>query len=165
MARVPKKKVVFIPNGERITLILIGALFATVGAVILFVLGKAIHGYLRTSDLVSVDAQILKVEYVPGRSRRSDADTIAEYSYSYEGASYRSSNVSLFRSSGLAYDDLKSAHDSGRPHRVWIDPDSPSYAVIDREWDGTKFLFVLPFILVFGGFGGYFVFLGCRGKR
>jgi hypothetical protein len=47
MARAPKKKVVLIPNGERFTLNLIGALFATVGVVILFVLGKAIHGYLR----------------------------------------------------------------------------------------------------------------------
>ena len=59
----------------------------------------------------------------------------------------------------------KSAHDTSSNHRVWIDPDHPSYAVIDREWDGTKFLFALPFIVVFGGFGGYVIFIGCRGTR
>jgi hypothetical protein len=165
MARAPKKKVVLIPNGERFTLNLIGALFATVGVVILFVLGKAIHGYLRTADLVSVEARILKVEYVPGRGYGSNSNTIAEYSYSYDGASYRSSNVSLFRSSGFAYGELKSAHETGRTHPVWIDPDSPSYAVINREWHGLKVLFVLPFIFVFGGLGGYLISLGCRGTR
>ena len=58
MARAPKKKVVLIPNGERFTLIGFEALFAAVGVVILSILGVAIHGYLRTADLVSVEASI-----------------------------------------------------------------------------------------------------------
>ena len=161
MARTPKKKVVIIPKGERATLIVIGALFATVGVLLLFMLGKAVHGYLRTADLVSVEARILKVELGRGRF----LSISAEYSYDYEAKTYRSSNVSLFRSSRRLYDALKSAHDTGRPHRVWIDPDSPSYAVINREWHGLKVLFFLPFIFVFGSLGGYLISLGCRGKR
>jgi hypothetical protein len=161
VARVQKKKAVIIPTGERATLIVIGALFATVGVLLLFVLGKAFHGYLRTADLVSAEARILKVELERGKNRSISA----EYSYDCEGTTYRSTNVSLFRSSHTLYDALKSAHDTGRPHRVWVDPDSPSYAVIDREWDGSQFLFVSPFIVVFGGLGGYLVSLGCRGKR
>lgn len=161
MARPPKKKVILIPKGERFTLIGFGALFAAVGVVILSSLGVAIHGYLRTADLVSAEARILKID----RGRGKVLSISADYSYDYDGTTYRSSNVALFRNRTPIYEALRSAHDSGRTHRVWIDPASPSYAVIDREWDGSKFLFILPFIVVFGGFGSYLIFLGCRGTR
>ncbi|MCW1923174.1 DUF3592 domain-containing protein [Luteolibacter arcticus] len=163
MARALKRKtVITIPRNERFITIALGGLFLTIGAVVpggLMV--KSIRGYLRTSDEVSVEARILKLE----RSRGRRASTIAEYSYRYHGEGYRSTNVALFRDSSDLYQNLKTAHESGTTVRAWIDPDHPSYAVIDREWKWSK----IPLAMIlFGGFAGvgcHLIYCGWRGHR
>jgi len=154
MARASKKKAGPLPENERFILLVLGWAFL-ISATVLpgILLAKAVRGYLRTNSRVSVEAKILALDQVGTRRHRS---TRVEYSYRYLGKDYVGDGVSLFGESGSLYWRLSEARNGGEPIRVWIDPDVPSFTVIDRDWHWST---MLPAAVACGGFSalGFYV--------
>lgn len=122
-------------------------------------LGRSIRGYLRTQAEVSVEATIQKLEYIGGKG----SHTRVEYTYSHGGQNHVGTEVSLFGESGGLYPSLKAAHEGKQPIRVWIDPDDPSFAVIERCWQWGKILLGVPLFGAFAAVGVILIRCAWRG--
>lgn len=99
----------------------------------------------------------------------------ATYHYRYQGQPYRSERVSFFSGSDNidsfhrdVYDELKKYRvsqaefddqDSGtKTFRCYVDPSTPTNAVLYRNYRWQLQLFKMPFSILFGSFGAAFVF-------
>lgn len=109
----------------------------------------------------SVNAEL--ISYDLDSSRSSDTTTykaMATYSYQYLGVSYTSRQVGFSK----GYDNISSYHHdmhqrlaqisrNSEPFQVWVNPDQPTDAVIDRDIRWASLLFGSIFLLLFGGVG------------
>jgi hypothetical protein len=112
-----------------------------------------LYGYWRTRDKVTVAAHLQSVELK--RVNRHRCETVARYEYQVGERHFVGSEVSLFRYTDDFYEPLSVALKSNKPIRVFIDPQHPDFAVIDRSFSEWPILVVTPFSLMLIGFGSY----------
>ena len=84
----------------------------------------------------------------------------ASYSYEYQGHRYQGERVGIHGGSDNVTDFQKSlgkrleqALRDGEPVTVWINPNNPSEAILNRELRFSMLAFYLIFIITFGGVG------------
>ena len=160
MARAPNRPTRVLPKSERFTVFVMGGLFLTVGVIVpSLLLAKSIRGYLRTQAEVSVEAKIQNLEWIGGKG----SHTRVEYRYRHAGEDYVGTETSLFGESDGLYGRLRAAHESGRPVRAWIDPDHPSFAVLERQLRWKNILLCLGLFGGFAAMGAHLIRCGRRG--
>ncbi|MBL0143338.1 MAG: DUF3592 domain-containing protein [Betaproteobacteria bacterium] len=86
----------------------------------------------------------------------------AAYRYRFEGKDYTGTRLGISTLGGSDNIDdwheqiagrLEDARSAGIPITVWVNPDNPAEAVVDREIRWKELLFLAPFSLAFGGVG------------
>ena len=82
----------------------------------------------------------------------------AEYEYYYNNKKYTAKRVSIDRGSdniGSYHQDMydKLSRVDNKPMTIWVNPNDPHQAVVDRSFRYGKFLFFLLFVVIFGGVG------------
>ena len=128
-----------------------------------------VYGYWRTRTGVTAEAQLKSVESRYHSSGRGGGSSSTEVSYDYEvgGQRFTGSHVTLFKTTGRYYSPLKRAMDTHQPVRIFIDPNDPRFAVIDREFAWFPLVIALPFSLAWiaaGLFLGWCLLLNFQGK-
>ncbi|MDJ0812607.1 MAG: DUF3592 domain-containing protein [Woeseiaceae bacterium] len=136
--------------------------FFGVGVWMMWSISTAVYDVYRMGDWVQVEARLLEGGYT--RHSGDDADTYeayARYTYLIGGISYTADRVSVSGGADNIGDyqreigsELSRALSNGNDILVWVNPDNPAEAVIDRgiRWGLVGFKSI--FLLVFGGFGG-----------
>ncbi len=161
-------------KGRRWSLVVFSLPFLGVGVGILaFLLVPMLVDGQRVQDWQRGEARLTSAELVT--SRGSDSTTYrvrATYTYEYGGRQYRGDRVAIASAGDNIGDfqqrlgrELERAHRQGRPVPVWINPENPREAALNRDlrW-GMAGLFA-TFVLVFGGAGAGMLWYGLRGRR
>lgn len=96
-------------------------------------------------------------------SRGDDSDTYrayATYTYEYNGQHYQNNRVGISAMSDNVSDyqqefgaRLQQRWRAGQPVPVWINPNNPAEAILDRQLRWGLVLFEMLFVVVFGGVG------------
>jgi hypothetical protein len=93
---------------------------------------------------------------------KADVTGPQSYRYTFEGKTYASDRLGTLRLGGTSdvddFDErvasiLAKGRDEQKPITVWVNPDNPSEAMIDRAIRWSFLVFLLPFALAFGGVG------------
>jgi hypothetical protein len=129
------------------------ALILGLGLFFVVIVWNTLYGYWRTRDKVTVAAHLQSVELK--RVNRHRCETVARYEYQVGERHFVGSEVSLFRYTDDFYEPLSVALKSNKPIRVYIDPQHPDFAVIDRSFSERPILVATPFSLMLIGFGSY----------
>ncbi len=153
-------------------LILFGIPFLLAG---LGVTGWGVHAwmlYAASGSWQRVPATVQDVEFVEHSD--SDGDTYsvkATYAYTVGDKTYTGHRVDVMGGSSSSYgmhhrryEELKAAHDSGKPVTALVDPHDPAQALLYREKD-TWLLVMIPFGLVFAGAGVLVIGIGVVSHR
>ncbi len=150
---------------------------------LVFFLAGLAPGIIATNTLIknfraqsweAVDARVVSARL--NSSTDSEGSTTysveGSFRYRYRGADYVSDQVSFDTGSDNigsfhqdAYNQLASARQSGQSITAWVNPESPSEAVIFRDIRWGMVLFLYLFLLVFSGVGlgiMLFVIIGMR---
>jgi hypothetical protein len=123
--------------------------FGAVGVGATWAIASTVYDAMRSGDWVKARAS---VDPLPAES----------YRYSFQGREYTGSRLGTFALGGSSdVDDwderlaayLSEARESGKPIMVYVNPDNPAEALIDRDIRWKLLLFMSPFALVFGGVG------------
>ncbi len=133
-----------------------GLLFAGVVQFYALFFGS-LYGYWRTRAEILVPAQLELVERrVGGGGRGRTSETKVRYSYSFQEHIYNGDRVSLFNRSDTFYSVLAGSLKEKKPIAVYIDPKTPSFSVIDREF--SWFWLPIPLVMATGftGMGTFF---------
>ena len=140
--------------------------FFGVGVWMLWSISTAVYDTTRMSQWVQVDARLLSGGYT--RHQGDDSDTFeayAEYTYTVGGKTYVANRVSVSEGADNIGDyqrdigsELSRAHANGDSILVWVNPDNPAEAVIDRGIRWGLMGFKSIFLIVFGGVGGGLLF-------
>ncbi|MEJ2128099.1 MAG: DUF3592 domain-containing protein [Woeseiaceae bacterium] len=136
-------------------------------------IGNAIYDTVRMSDWVRVEARLTRAGYETHSGDDSDTyEAYAEYTYLVEGRAYTGDRVSVSSGADNIGDyqqdigrELSSAMSRGDHILVWVDPDDPAEAVVDRGIRWGLMGFKSIFLLVFGGFGGGLAFFVWRAPK
>lgn len=123
---------------------IIGAVFAYSLAIV------PIYGLWKTRENVQVSVVIKKWDLDISKSSARSASSlrlIAEYEYQCNGVNYTGSRASLFKYDKSVYYEYSEKSEL----LCYIDPNDPSYSVIDKRFSMGWLLFVIfvPFILLF----------------
>lgn len=121
----------------------------------------------RRSSLVEVPATIsevaLKARKGASKSNRLKYWVVARYRFEWQGAAYISTQVTwpnISRGAEKHNTDLflalDAARESGAPVAAWVDPQDPSYAVLDKSLPWGWFLIAVPIAIVFSGVAALF---------
>lgn len=145
----------------KLLMTLFGLPFAGFGSFMGYSAFDDISDAIRMQSWDEVPAQLQDAGY--RTSRGDDADTYeayASYTYDYGGQNYSGSRVAIAggadnigsfqRSLGSR---LKRAKQSGQPISVFVNPDKPAEAIVDRSLRGGMIGFKSIFIVLFGGIG------------
>ena len=145
---------------ERAVVAFVGSGLLLAGVVQFYALFfDSLYGYWRTRAEILVPAQL---ELVERRVGRRTSETKVRYSYSFQEHIYNGDRVSLFKRSDTFYSVLAGSLKEKKPIAVYIDPKTPSFSVIDREFSW----FWLPIPLVMAtGFTGMGTFFCCGAIR
>ena len=119
--------------------------------------GKMIVAYFSSSDWQKVPVTITSLNL---KQSSGDSSTVkAEYVYYFNGAQHQSDGVALSDGSDNLgsywkdlYSKLKQDKANGRVS-AWVDPNSPSNALLDRTFRWAPVLFGLVFFIMFSGVG------------
>lgn len=112
---------------------LIASGLLTVGLCLLLgLVGKSIWEACLMSNAVQVEGRLLSVEPGSGGSRIRCTSVL--YCYEFGGVPHLSDRLALFKQTGSYYEPLRSDLIHHRPILVWVDPDHPRRAFIDREF-------------------------------
>lgn len=126
---------------------------------------KAVYGWWRSGELVAVQATVDKLELHEHHGDSTTWQAEAEFSYQYNGKSYRSKRINIAGDSSDNLSDyhqqihraLMQARSSQQSVTVWMDPQEPAYAVYDRQVRLNRLMFLIPFATLFPlvGIGGF----------
>jgi hypothetical protein len=123
--------------------------FGAVGVGATWAIGSTIRDAMRAQDWVKMRASV-------------DPLPAERYRYSFQGREYTGTRLGTFALGGSDdIDDwgervatyLRDARESGKPIMVYVNPDNPAEALIDRDIRWKLLLFLSPFAFVFGGVG------------
>ena len=140
--------------GDRIFGCLFGSVFLALGLFMFVSIVKDnLYGYWRTRARVTAEAHLRSVEFGKftggGRGASAPTSTVVRYDYQAGGESFSGSRIAIFKQTGDFYERLSSAFRSGTPISVFIDPQHPDFAVIDRDFSWWPFIVAVPFSLTF----------------
>ena len=155
-------------------LVLFGLVFFLAGCFPGFLVGKSLWQWQQAKSWVSVPATIesvdLQVHHDDSGGTTYSVD--AGYSYDFEGRRYSSQRVGLHGGSDSfesyhrdLYQRLSRARNQNQPVPVWVDPEDPGDALIDRELRWGMLGFLGLFFVVFAGVGLGIIALGFWGVR
>ncbi|NIS89199.1 MAG: DUF3592 domain-containing protein, partial [Woeseiaceae bacterium] len=124
----------------RIFMTLFALPFAGVGIWMGWSIGNAVYDTVRMNSWMQVEARLLSGGYTMHSGDDSNTyEAYADYTYVVDGRSFRSDRVSVSGGSDNIGDyqqdigrELGSALSSGNNILVWVNPDDPAEAVIDR---------------------------------
>ena len=139
-------------RGQRILLWLFGSACFAVGLwLFVGILTDVLYGYWRTRAEITAEAQLRSVETRTSGGGRGGVttSTVVRYDYQVGGESFTGSRIAIFKQTGDFYEQLSAAFRSGAPIPVFIDPQHPHYAVIDRAFSWWPFIVAIPFSLAF----------------
>ena len=133
--------------------------FAGVGTWMLWSVSSTLYDSWRMGDWVQVEATLMSGGYETHSGDDSYTyEAYAEYHYTYQGRRFTADRVGI--SSGAdnigKYQqeigrNLQRAHANGDAILVWVNPDDPSQAIIDRGVRWGLIGFKMIFVVVFGG--------------
>lgn len=134
--------------------------FAAVGVWMLYSVSTLLADAWAMQDWRPVDAQLSSAGYETRSGDSTTWEAYAEYTYEVGGRRYTASRVML-ASGGDNLGDyqrelgsrLADAHARGAPVTVWVDPDDPANAIIDRTIRWGLVGFKSLFVFIFGGVG------------
>ena len=137
--------------------LVVGVPLAIAGAIATGAVALAAKDSYRAHGWVKARAEVQFTE----NTWLSDSRTRVSGSYRYEiaGQAFESDQLGLATfAAGILdwwptemYEYLKAARDEKRPIMVWIDPDEPARAVVDRELGAGTLLIVLPLAFALDG--------------
>jgi len=151
-----------------------GLVFVLVGLGVGAFFAKGAFDVLAARDWVPAEARLLRVDLQANHDPDSATTyrVIAEYEYSWRGERLFSDRVDLHPGADNlgdyhheTYGRLNRALEAGEPVTVWVDPDNPSRAVLDRDMRWGRLGFGMLFPLAFGGAGLGVMFWGRRAGR
>lgn len=127
------------------------ACFAIGLGILIGVVAENLYGYWRTRNGVTAEAQLRSVDSRTSNGGRGavSTSTVVRYDYQVGAESFTGSRIAIFKQSGDFYERLSSAFHSGTRIRVFIDPQDPEFAVIDRDFEWWPFIVAVPFSLIF----------------
>ena len=146
-----------------------GAIFIVAGLVPGAMALLSLHDWYQARHWQPVSATVLAA----GLERGEDTFRVtARYRYAVDGIDYEGQRVSLHGGSDnignfhqATYSRLDRHHRDGTPITVYVDPASPSDAVVVRQMRWGLFGFMMIFPVVFGGAGTGIVLAGVHGRR
>jgi len=154
--------------------VLFGGIFAAVGIgfLLLSIIPTLYEGW-QMQGWQAVPAQVLETELHHQHSDNSTTYRVtARYRYVWQGRSYFGSRVGISSGSDNVgswhqthYQRLRSARDTATPLTVWVDPQAPAHAIIDRDIRWGLFAFKMVFVVLFGGIGLGIVLFSLRRQR
>jgi len=117
--------------------------------------------YMDMQSWVEVPAQVLKAEV---RSNGLGAELEVLYMYEFKGKYYTASKVGpgtglIGAASDRKYHEVLARARDNKPFRCYVDPDSPSSAVLFKDFGTGSFLFGLATAFFMGG-AGFVLFAG-----
>jgi hypothetical protein len=147
-------------GGQRILAGTLGFAFFAVGATfLLFILKDCVYGAWRTRDQTTAQATLRSVEVrQAGRTRSLDV----LYDYQVSGQHYTGTRIALFQESMPFQQRLSDAWRRGTPVQVFIDPQYPEFAVIDRGFSLWPMAVAIPFSLAFATVGAWLLVAAFR---
>jgi len=141
----------------RILVSLFALPFAAVGVWMLWSVGSTVCDAWQMRDWVQVEASLSAGGY---ETHDDTYEAFARYEYTYGGRTYSGDRVGIAGGADNIGDyqrdlgrKLGNAHAGGQPILVFVDPDEPSQAVIDRDIRWGLIGFQMIFVIVFGGVG------------
>ncbi|MEP7260674.1 MAG: DUF3592 domain-containing protein [Usitatibacter sp.] len=150
-------------SGSLIGSLLFALVFGAIGLMCSWGIVKSVQGAATTSDWVKVKAELLRADLVEARGSKSITyRATATYLYEFQGRKYESSRIGSDAFGGADNvgswqqemgEFLKSAMAEKRPITVWVNPDDPSEAMVDKSIRWGLIGLLAPFALVFGGIG------------
>ncbi len=129
------------------------AILAVGLTLLLGLVGKSVWEACLMSNAVQVEGRLLSVEPESTNSRRRYTNVL--YRYEFGGMPHQSDRLALFKRTGSFYQSLKWDLDHNRPILVWVDPDHPQRAFLDREFVVWPFAGGLVFSLGWSSMGLY----------
>ena len=146
-----------------------GAIFIVAGLVPGAIALLSLHDWFQARDWQPVPATVLEA----GLERGDDTFRVtARYRYAVDGIDYEGQRVSLHGGSDnigdfhqATFARLDRHRRDGKPITVYVDPASPSDAVVVRQIRWGLFGFMMIFPVVFGGAGTGIILAGVHGRR
>ncbi len=150
----------------RILLGLFALPFAAVGAWMAWSVGSTLVSASQMRAWVPVEARLASGGYETHTGDSATFEAYATYTWDWYGQSYTGDRVGIASGADNIGDyqrdkgrELRSAFDNGQPITIYVDPDHPSDAIIDRNVRWGLVGFKMIFVIVFGGVGfGLLVF-------
>ena len=147
--------------------------FFSVGAWMAYSIGSDFVDAWRMQDWYAVEAKLSNAGYSSHSGDDSTTyEAFATYAYEVNGFSYSASRVGLSAGADNIGDyqqdtggRLRSAWQASRPITVFVNPENPADAIIDREVRWGLIGFRAIFVLVFGGFGAGMMFWAVKSPR
>ena len=144
----------------RILVSLFALPFFSVGVWMLWSISSTLYAAQQMQSWVPVEARVLSAGYTTSSGDSDTWEAYAEYTYSYGGAYHTASRVNI-SSGGDNIGDyqrdtgnrLSGAKSRGEPITVYVDPDDPQQAIVDRGVRWGLMGFKSIFLFVFGGVG------------
>ena len=145
----------------RIFLFLFALPFFGVGVWMGYSMGSSLNNAWQMRSWTPVEATLSRAGYETHSGDDSDTyEAYASYSYNWNGSVYHGDRVSLSSGADNIGDyqqdtgnRLRSAMNRGEAITIWVDPDNPADAVIDRDVRWGLMGFKSIFFFVFGGVG------------
>lgn len=129
------------------------AILAVGLSLLLGLVGNSLWEACLMTNAVQAEGRLLSVEL--GSSNTYKRYTNALYQYEFGGVTHQSDRLALFKQTRSFYEPLKADMDHNQPIRVWVDPDDPQHAVLDREFVLWPFAGGLVFSLGWSSMGLY----------
>jgi FtsH-binding integral membrane protein len=145
-------------TGGRIGLFLFASPFALVGVgMLVLAVIPNLYDWVRMQSWVPVDAQLISANLIRHHGNKSTTyQVVAWYRYDYMGETYLGRRVGISEKS----DNIGDWHErtymrllNTHPLQVWVNPNDPQEAIVDRDLRWAKLGFYMIFALVFGGVG------------
>ena len=135
--------------------------FFSVGVWMLWSIGSTLSDSWATRDWQPVQATVISGGYETHRGDDSDTyEAYADYRYTFDDQQFHGSRVSLNSGGdniGSYQEDigrwLRHAQSNGSPITIYVDPEDPGSAIIDRSVRWGLLGFKSIFLIVFGGVG------------
>ena len=157
----------------KIILLLFALPFFGVGVWMTYSISGNLSNAWQMKQWQSVEATLTRAGYETHSGDDSDTyEAYAEYRYSFGGQQYRNNRVSIAGGADNVGDyqtdlgnRLSRAMNSGTPIVVYVNPDNPAEAIIDRSLRWGLLGFKSIFLFVFGGVGLGLIIFVLRAKK
>ncbi|MBC3917832.1 DUF3592 domain-containing protein [Undibacterium sp. CY18W] len=120
-------------------------------------MARMVTGWWRAQSLVAVPARIEKLELKRHDGESTTWQVQGEFVYQYQGKEFRSHRINIGGDSidnigsyqKDRYAELQRAQTGGQNINLWVDPQQPEFAVVDRQIRLQRLLFLIPFAFLF----------------